>query len=87
MRHIAVFHKWHVDSLGWKTKEFDGYTEDEALDRASRIAHDIDRETCTHCDFILIPIEKKECIASKKRLKSERKLTLKERLLGKIDIA
>lgn len=76
-RYLIVVHGWHVSSKGFDVHEFEGSRE-EAYEKGYALKGRRDR-TFDRCAFTVIPIGKM------KRIKMERrKLTWKERLLGKL---
>jgi len=84
MRYIAVFHNWFVSGRGYEVIEMDVDSEDEAFEKASAHAYKC-QSTGNKCSFEIIRIEDTETIFSKRREARLRKLTLKERILGRIE--
>jgi len=77
MRYIAVFHVWFVGDSSWSFRELNVNSEEEAHKEASALAFKCNT-TCNHCDYMILPIGDKEAVT--------RKLTLKERFLGKMEV-
>jgi len=76
VRFIAVIHGWHVSSNGFDVYELDARNEDDALKEGLVLMNERQSKFDT-CALRIVPIENKEALA-------ERKLTLKERLNGKL---
>ena len=76
MRYVAVVHSWFIDSKGFQIREIEASSEDEAQLHADAFAHQV-RDDFKSTAVILLKI-------GKDRVIKPRRLTWKERLLGRI---
>lgn len=77
MRYIAVVHSWFVHSMGFDVKEIEASTEDEAQTHADAFAHQ-KSDNFKSTAVLLLKI-------GKERIIEPRRLTWKERILGRIE--
>lgn len=73
-RFIAVIHRWHVDSKGFRVYDLAQQEKGVAEAQAALLAMN-NQDTCQNADYTLVEIGDRECLLP-------RRLTWKERLTG-----
>jgi len=76
-RFIAVIHGWHVDSNGFNVHEFEATDKKEANQKAAYLTMQR-QKSFDRCDYVVVEI------ASSESINRPRKLTIRERLTGRI---